>query len=89
MAKIHKSIRLSNKADRQLKWLTRQYLMSESEVLQMALDKLFTNEETEAIQVLLQMSDKDIEEQLRQLRDIPDVDEAIEHPVLISAPAGG
>lgn len=80
MAKIHKSVRLSRKADRQLKWLTNQYLMSEAEVMQMALDKLFSDKQTAAIQVLLSMSDEQIEEELRQLQEIPDGDEDVEHP---------
>ncbi len=80
MAKKHKSMRLSKIADRQLKWLTNQYLMSESEVIQMALDAYFKSDQAKAVQVLLQMTDEEIKEELRQLREIPDGDEDVEHP---------
>lgn len=77
MPKLQKSVRLSKLAVSQLDWLTLEFGMSESGVIQMALDNLFRGEQSKALSILLKMSDEQVEEELRVLA-LPDGDEDVE-----------
>lgn len=77
MPKVQKSMRLSKLAVSQLDWLTLEFGMSESGVIQMALDNLFRSEQSKALSILLRMTDEQIDEELRVLA-LPDDDEDVE-----------
>lgn len=79
MAKIGKYIRMSKVTERQLKWLTRQSQKSEAEVISNALDYLLKSRQTRAWSIISQMTDQELDEQIRQLA-LPDGDEPVEDP---------